>query len=181
MPGITDTQSLRFGQVGDPLSHTTLRNLADDLAVQLDAADVLRSSVLKRPVTWLSRGIALALPVSTYTAVPFTGALVNTHGMADIGTQPTRATVTASAGAGRYLVECHIQFLYTSWTKAEIAVYKNGSFYGSKSWASPQDLNVLQYATLVDLNAVGDYIEMRVNHEGGTTTGDSFYMRLTKN
>lgn len=182
MAGMTTTQNLRFGEVGDPLSYTMQRDLADDIATQLDAADVQRSAALRRPMTWMSRVTALSLPVSTYTAVPFTSAPVNTHAMADIPGQPTRATVTAAAGAGRYLLEAHIQFLYTGWTKAEIAIFKNGAFYVGDSWASPKDIDVLQLAAMVDLNTVTDFIDMRVNHEGGgTTSGDWFMLRLTKN
>jgi hypothetical protein len=181
MPGVTATQSLRYGYVTDPVSYTMQRDLADDIAAQLDAADVLRTAAMKKPVVFASRNTALTLPNLTLTTVPFTSSQYNTHGMVDIATQPTRITVTAAAGAGQYLVETHIQWTYAGWTRGDITILRNGVFYAQKTWVSPQDQDVLQFTTMVDMPNIGDYLSMQVYHEGGGTSGDWFHMRVSKN
>ncbi len=184
MPKVTDTQSLRYGVVGDPVSYTMIRDLADDIATQLDLADAARITAMQRPSVLVGRTTALSLPASM-TPVPWTTTFgsPDPHGMTAVGGgTPSRVTVTASAGAGTYFVTAEMQNLYTGWTRADIAIYRNGSYYAQRTWRAPQDLNPLQFSSLVNLPNVGDYVEMYVYHEGGgTTSGNSFSMYVTKN
>lgn len=171
MAGTTDTQSLRFGQVTDVISHTMQANLADDIAVQLDAADVARAATLKGPVAGASRG-SMNLPVGVAQLVTFTSEMFDTHGMIDIATQPTRLTVPSSAVAG--IFEVHFEALWdtTGWTRGDIYFYKNGGFYSQRTWYAPQSLGTVRFTSQVWLGASGDYLQVYVSHEGGGTTAN---------
>jgi hypothetical protein len=170
MPGVTDTQSLRFGYVTDPISHTTVRDLADDVAAQYDAADVARAAALQKPVVRVQRNAGLAIPVTTITAIPWDVETTDTHGMVDIATNPTRVTAVTAAGSGLYLAEIDVQSNMGSWTRADIILRRNGTFYAQKSWYNPQDFNHLQFSSFIDLDTVGFYLEWLLYHEGGGTT-----------
>lgn len=170
MPGITDTQSLRFGYVTDPISHTMQRDLADDTAAQYDAADVARSAALQKPVVSIQRNAALAVPVTTITTIPWDIEITDTHGMVDIPTNPTRVTAVTAAGSGLYLAEIDVQSNMLGWTRGDVILRRNGTFYAQKSWYNPQDLNHLQFSSFIDLDTVGHYLEWCLYHEGGAST-----------
>jgi hypothetical protein len=183
MPGATQTQSLRYGYVTDPLSYTMQRDLADDIAAQLDVADAARTAAMKRPVARVARNTTLSLPASTVTVVPWTSITApDTHGMVDLVGQPNRVTVNAASGTGTYWAIGNIQLLYTAWTRADIMIYRNGVFYAQRTWRAPSDLTALEFTVLVNLPTIGDYLSMHVYHEGGgTTSGDTFGLRVFKN
>lgn len=167
---MTDTQSLRFGQVTDVITHTMQQNLADDIAAQLDLADTARTAALKRPIARVQRGTALAIPVTTVTVVPWVTELTDTHAMVDIATQPTRITAGATAGTGAYIVQADLQGSYTGWTRADLLIYKNGAVYAQRTWFTPQDFNILAITTMVNFGVVGDFVDLRIYHEGGGST-----------
>jgi hypothetical protein len=173
MAGITDTQSLRFGQVTDPISWTMQRDLADDIAAQLDAADTARTAALKRPTAMARRSASLSIPVApTITTVTFDQEVAgDTYNMIDLATQATRITVSAAAGAGVYMAQAVLQGSYTSWTRGDLILSRTGVFYGQRTWYSPQDLNVLSACWMVNMPSVGDYFTLGVYHEGGGSTG----------
>jgi hypothetical protein len=169
VPGVTDTQSLRFGVDGESISYTTQRDLADDIATQLDAADALRNAVLRLPVVQLRRGAALAIPVTTITTIPWDTELEDSHGMWDAGS-PTRVTAVAAAGTGLYMIDLFSQSDMTSWTRADLLLRRNGTFYSQKSYYNPQNFDWLQATWMIDLDTVGHYFEVAIYHEGGGTT-----------
>lgn len=170
MPGLTDTQSLRFGVEADPISYTMQRDLADDIAAQLDAADVLRTAVLKLPVVSLRRNAALAIPVTTATPIPWDVEVEDSHNMVDLATQPTRVTAVAAAGTGLYMLDVFLQCDMTSWTRADIMLQRNGTFYSQKSYYNPQNFDWLSATWMIDLDTVGHYFTVGLYHEGGGTT-----------
>src|ERR1041384_3925766 len=139
MAGTTDTQSIRFGQDTDVIDHTTLKNLADDVAAQLNAADTARTAALTRPAVFVRRISALALPAAASTVVPFDDLVYDTHGLCNLGTQPTRVTVSASSGAGVYMVHAvPISWDKTGWTRADVVVSKNSTAYMQRTLWGPQ-------------------------------------------
>lgn len=174
MAGVTDTQSLRFGEVEDVITHTMVRDLADDIALQLDAADVAQATALKKPIIWASRFGGLSLPVSpTITLVPWLSENQDTHAMLDIATQPTRFTASATSGTGVFMVNVQARLDTTGWTRGDMIFYKNGVFFGQKSFLAPQNLNMLQATFMINLGTVGDYITVGLYHEGGGSTSVS--------
>lgn len=172
MAGTTDTQSIRYGQDTDVIDHTVLKNLADDVAVQLDAADVARTAALQRASVFVRRLAVLALPAAASTVVPWDSISYDTHGMVNLGA-PTRVTVTASSGAGVYMVHATpISWVDTAWTRADVLVSKNGTAYMQRTLWGPQDTLAVQ--GMVFLGTVGDYIEVSIYHESGGTTNLNF-------
>ena len=170
MAGITDTQSIRYGHVTDVISHTMLRNEADDIAAQLDAADVAATAALKLPAAIVRRGATLAVPVSSLTAVPFDDEQQDTHAMVDLATQPTRITAGATAGAGLYMVAWQVQWDTTGWMRGDVVVNKNGAYYARQTLYTPQSFDVFSGCLEIHLGTVGDYVSFSVFHEGGGTT-----------
>ena len=169
MAGVTDTQSIRFGQVTDVQTHTMIANEADDIATQLDAADLARTAALKRPTAWSKRSAVIAIPVTSQTLIQMDTEVWDTHSMVDIAGLPFRVVVGATAGAGVYLVQAETNGDYTGWTTAIIAIQKNGTDWVSKRFHLPQTGEVLGLQMLVDM-ALNDYFTMTIYHEGGGTT-----------
>jgi hypothetical protein len=167
MASTTPTQSLRFAQVGDVLTYTALANLADDVATQLDAADVARTHALKTPYANVDRNATINVPVTTVTTITWDSLVTDTHSMINLGTQPTRMTVSASGGAGLYHVVIQAVVDVTGWTRGDISLRKNGTQFISRDYYHP--INQMSIETVVNL-AVADYIECHVYHEGGGTT-----------
>lgn len=176
MPGVTTTQSLRFGYVTDPVDWTMQRNLADDIAVQLDAADVAKAAALGRPAVEVRRNAALALADGSTVLVPMDNEIYDTHNMVDTaGANPSRVTVNASSGTGHYYASGIFTANTTSWSRGEIQLCRNGVIQRSRSlWFPPGgQINV---AGIVYLGTVGDYLDLRVNHTGGGTTNATFVL-----
>lgn len=167
MSGTTPTQSIRYGEVTDVLTHTVLANLADDVAAQVDAADIARTAALKTAYANVDRNASLAIPVSTVTTITWDSLVTDTHSMINLGTVPTRMTVSASGGAGLYQVAVQASIDGTGWSRGDISLRKNGTQFVSRDFYGPQ--SSMQIETIVSL-AVGDYIECHVYHEGGGTT-----------
>lgn len=171
MGGVTDTQSLRYGYVTDVITHAMVANLADDIAAQLDAADIARTKALKRPEARAQRSATLSIPVNTITPIPFDTIAYDTHGMIDLVGQPNRVTVVSAAGIGVYWARAQVSVDTTGWTKGDILLYKNGAFGGQKTSWGPQSFNGGPSGEfIVPMTAVGDYFEIRLYHEGGGTT-----------
>lgn len=170
MGGTTDTQSIRFGYVTDVLDFNMMKNEADDIAVQLDAADVARTTALKRPVAWARRAAVLAIPVASTTSVQFDTEVFDTHGMINIAGLPFRIVVGATAGPGVYLVQADVQGDMTGWTRADVEVQLNAGTLFTRSYAAPQTGSPLTMSMLVNLALITDYLTMSVRHEGGGTT-----------
>lgn len=179
MAGTTDTQSLRFGQVDDIITHTMIANLADDIAVQLNAADTARTKALTRPQVQIVRNAALALPASAFTAVPFDSEIIDTHAMVDLVGQPQRVTCGATAGIGTYHVMAEANVDTTGWTRGDIVINKNGSFYDQRTFWGP--LSLLNMETFVYFGAITDYVSISIYHEaGGTTNTNTVYLYVQK-
>jgi hypothetical protein len=167
MAGTTPTQSIRYGELPDVLSHTVLANLADDVATQLDAADLARTHALKTPYANVDRNAIDTVPVSTVKTITWDSLVTDTHGMVNLGLQPTRLTCSASSGAGLYHVVVNATVDTTAWTRGNIAFRKNTVMFVSRDFYQP--VNQLSFETVVAL-AVTDFIECHVFHEGGGTT-----------
>lgn len=179
MPGVTDTQSIRFGLVTDPYGDWTMvRNEADDIATQLDAADAAKTAALGRPAVSVRRSAALAIPVGVATTVPFDFENFDTHGMADVGgANPSRITAVAAAGAGHYMFSATANVNSVSWTRGDIQLFKNGGIARSRMlWFPPG--GTLGLTAIIWLGAVNDYVELRVYHEGGGSD-NTIFVNLT--
>jgi hypothetical protein len=167
MSGTTPTQSIRFAEIPDVLSHTVLANLADDVATQLDAADTARTHALKTPFVNIDRNATVNVPVTTVTTISWDSLITDTHAQVNLGTNPTRITCSATAGAGLYQVVVNVTVDTTGWTRGDIAFRKNNTIFTSRDFYQP--VNQMSFETIVAL-AVNDYIEAHVYHEGGGTT-----------
>lgn len=170
MAGVTDTQSLRFGQVTDVITHTMIANLADDFATKLDAVDAVRAAVLRRPVAWARKNNITPLAVNTQTTVAFDTKLADTHGMIDLVGQPTRITATSLAGPGFYVVEAAATCDSASWTRGDISIFKDGAVAAQRTLISPVSLCDMTVTAIIWLGVVTDFLDMRLYHEGGGTT-----------
>ena len=174
MPGVTSTQNLRFGYVTDPQDWTMQRNLADDMARELDAADVAKAAALGRPAVHVRRNATLALGDGATVLVPMDSEIYDTHGMVDVaGANPSRVTVTASSGTGHYFASGIVTANTTGWTRGDIQLSRNGTIQRSRTlWFQPGgSINV---SGIVYLGTVGDYLDLRVFHTGGGSTNATF-------
>jgi hypothetical protein len=178
MPGVTDTQSIRFGLVTDPIDWTMVRNEADDIATQLDAADVAKLAALTRPIVKVRRVAAQALPVGVATAISWDSTVQDTHGMSGVGTgTPTRVTVSAAAGAGHYMVAAAATLNSASWTRGDMQLFKNGGLIRARElWFPPG--GSLGLSAIVWLGAVADFLDLRIYHEGGGSD-NTVFVQLT--
>lgn len=167
MPGITDTQSIRFGQVTDPLDWTMLRNEADDIATQLDAADTAKTAALTRPAARVRRLAQVALPVNTTTTIAFDSEDFDTHGIADVGgANPSRITAVSAAGTGHYMFSASLTANSASWTLGRLGLFKNGALARERAlWFPPG--GSLGVQGIIYLGVIGDFVDLRVYHEGG--------------
>jgi hypothetical protein len=170
MAGVTDTQSLRFGQVSDVIDHTTVKNLADDIASRLDTQDLARTKALTRPEVYVQRNAALSVPVSTITVVPWDSEQIDTHAMVDLVGQPTRVTCGATAGTGIYLVGFYVSIDTTGWTRGDLLISINGIQYARRTWWGPVSGVGMWLDTQVYLSATTDFITGSILHEGGGST-----------
>jgi hypothetical protein len=170
MAGTTDTQGLRFGEITDPISHTTLASLADDIATQLDQADAAATAALKRPVVFVRRVTGQSITANAQAVVTFDNLVYDTHGMVNLGSQPTRVTAVSAAGLGVYTFQARVsaQFSSGTWTAGHISVWKNGTTnLGQRmQWAPRSDMSITCRAFLAN---VGDYVDLRFEHDGSGT------------
>lgn len=174
MGGVTDTQSLRFDVLSDVISLGAVKNLADDVAVQLDAADVPRTAGLKRPICRGRRSAALSVAAATTVTVPFDVEVWDTHNMLDVaGPNPSRFTVGAAAGVGLYYVGARVQVAGgVSFTRTDIQICKNaGMKYQDTQWG--QIVGHLYVAGYIWLGATTDFLTVTVSHIGGGTVNMS--------
>lgn len=174
MAGVTDTQSIRFGQVTDIITHTMQANLADDVAAQLDAADAASLLALKRPAVYVTR-ISQAFTAGVTASVSFDTIQYDTTGtQVNLGTFPTRVTVGATAGAGIYMVHGVATYSTTgSPTATNLSVLKNGTtLMGQRMiWGGvgALDLTLLVYAANTT-----DYFELQYLYIGSGTPTVTF-------
>lgn len=173
MAGVTDTQSIRFGQVTDVITHTMIANEADDIAVQLDAADAARIVAEKRPIAWTRRAAVLGIPVAAATAVPFDTEVWDTHAMIDIAGQPNRITIGATAGTGVYLVQVEAVGTYTGWTIGALILLRNGAVHIEKTFPTIQSGDTMSLSMIINATATTDFYTVSIYHEGGGTTNMS--------
>lgn len=174
MPGITSTQNIRYGVVSDQQDWTMLRNEADDIARELDAADVAKAAALGRPVVHARRNATLALADGSVVLVPLDSEIYDSHNMVDVaGANPSRVTINASSGTGHYFVSAIATAVTTSWTRGDCQIYRNGGLYRSRSlWFPPGgSINV---SGIAYMGTVGDYLDARIYHQGGGTTNLTF-------
>lgn len=173
MAGTTDTQSLRFGQVTDVMTHTMLANLADDIAAQLDLADAAQASVLKRPVVFVRRLASQPTVAGVQAPITFDDLPTDTHAMVDLATQPTRITVNASAGAGMYMFHAKVsaQTGVGTWTAGHLSLYKNAVQISQRTaYAQRNDITI----TAQVLMNVTDFMQVRYQHDGTGTPNITF-------
>lgn len=174
MPGVTDTQSIRFGYVTDPTDWTMMRNEADDIAAQLDLADIAKTAALGRPLVFARRTATLALADGATVLVPLDSEIYDTHNMVDTaGANPSRVTVNTASGIGHYMVSCYSTVNATGWTRGDIQLYKNGTLNRGRSLWSPPG-GTLNLSGIVYLGTIGDFLDMRLFHTGGGTTNATF-------
>lgn len=171
MAGTTDTQSLRFGQVTDVITHTMQANLADDIATQLDAADAAATSALKLPIVHVRRVASQGYTAGVRAAVIFDSEVTDTAGMVTIGVNPTRVTVVSGAGVGNYMFHGIVTLSTTGTTTVgHLSVFRNGvTLLGQRSmWAQRADISITLQAYA---GSVGDYFELHYEYAGtGTPT-----------
>lgn len=173
MAGTTDTQSLRFGQVTDVLSDTTVGNLADDIAVQLTAADTAATGTggaLKRPLVWVRRASGQLYSVGVRAGIAFTTAIADTDAMTNLGTSPLRAAIVgAGHGAGLYMVHGQARLSSSGTpTASHLSVWKNGATLLSQRTMWTQDSGVIS-VTAQGYLVVGDWIELHYQYDGAGT------------
>lgn len=170
----TPTQSLRYAYVTDVISHTASKDLADDVAAQLDAADVARTAALKRPIAKARRTAAQSIVDSSFVTVTFDTEVWDTHAMIDIAGQPTRITCGATAGIGIYLVRARVNTIAgTGFTRSDIGILKNGVVkHQNEQWGAVTD--EMYCAGHVALGATTDFLTMTIRHIGGGTINASF-------
>lgn len=173
MAGTTDTQSLRFGQVTDVITHTMVANLADDIAAQLDAADAAQLTVLKRPVVFVRRLANQATAAGVQAPVTFDDKPTDTHLMVDLATQPTRITVNSSAGAGMYMFHARLtaETGVGTWTAGHLSFYKNAVQISQRSAFAQRNATTL--TAQVQMN-VTDFMQVRFQHDGTGTPNITF-------
>jgi hypothetical protein len=168
--GTTDTQSIRYGHAADPMNWTMLRDEADDIATQLDAADAAGSGALKRPVVRVSRTIAQLFSTGVKAGIAFQTLIYDTNGMTLLGTQPLRAAIVgANSGIGTYMLQ-GIATLSTTGvaTAGHLSFWKNGvTFLGQRTMSS--QVNDISLTVQAYLGTIGDYVEMHYQYDGTGT------------
>jgi hypothetical protein len=170
MAGVTDTQSIRFGQVSDVVTHTMLANEADDIATQLDAADAARTVALHRPQAQAARNAAQSIPNVTVTVITWDSEVIDTSAMIDLVGQPQRVTVGATAGVGVYHVSIDCSVDTTGWARGDVILNKNGTEIVRKTSYQPQTNGSLGLEALVNMTATTDYFTVALFHDGGAST-----------
>lgn len=175
MPGVTDTQSIRYGLVTDPLSHTTQAYLAEDIAAQLDAADAAGAVALKRPAVFVRRTIGQLYSVGVKAGIAFQSLIYDTHGMTLLGTQPLRAAIVgASSGIGNYEFKGTATLSSTgACTAGHLSFWKNGTVpLGQRTMFAQQSTIALTVPAY--LGTIGDYVEMHYQYDGAGTPTITF-------
>jgi len=171
MSGITTARSIRFATLDDPISAAFLEDTAKDIARELDAADVLKTAAMKRPCAMVHTD-TFTVAVSTVTTVNFTTEDVDTHAMVNLGTNAQRITVSSSSGAGLYYVTAFSEaFDSSAWTMGEFTITKNGTGQVRRKYYNYNGSTTLKMhvSGIIHLGTVGDYVDLRVYHEGGGT------------
>lgn len=175
MSGITDTQSLRFGQVTDPISYTMQADLANDVAAQLDAADTAASGTngaLKRPAVNVRRVTNQLFSVNVRAGIAFDNLVYDTNGMTNLGVNPLRACIVGTnSGTGIYQLFGQVTFSTTgASTSVELSFWKNGATQIAQRQGYLQ-VNTISSGCHVYLGTLADYMEMHFEYNGtGTPT-----------
>lgn len=173
MGGTTNSQGLRYPYVDEGVNNSNIGNLAADLATALDARDVQRALVVKRPIASVFRSANQSIAVNTDTTLIWDTVEVDPSGLVNLGTQPTRITVPSTA-TGLWHVSFSGLIAGTSWTKTVLSIMVTGTVRAAKSfWSS--DNTWPMFSAYVNVPSAGDYIEMRIRHAGGGTDPISFY------
>jgi hypothetical protein len=116
----------------------------------------------------VTNSIAQSISTSTRTIVTFDTESFDTDGFHSTSTNTGRMTVPAGK-AGKYLATAGITFATNATGNRELYLFKNGNFYSSvfQPGTSAGSTSVPISDTL-DL-AVGDYVEVRVEQDSGST------------
>lgn len=174
MAGTTDTQSIRFGQVTDIITHTMQANMADDIAAQLNAADAAALVALERPVAHVRRITSQGYTAGVRAAVSFDNEVYDTAGMFTVGVNPTRITAVSGAGTGNYMLFGTVTLSTTGTSTAgHLSIWKNGvTLLGQRTvWGQLQKNSITLQAYA---GAVGDYFEMHFEYAGSGTPSLTF-------
>lgn len=170
MSGITTAQSLRFGTLDDPISSTMTEVLAEDIERELGAADALRTAAMKRPVVMIRNNASQTFAAGGGgTIVTFNVEDIDTHGMVNLGTSNSRATVSSQSGPGIYYVQFTCSSPPSSWTTVELTIRKNAGNQVRKKIYSNTTTAEPNIATFLWLGAVADYTDVVLYHDGGGT------------
>lgn len=181
MPGTTDTQALPFDYLDEVVSSVPVKNFADAVALKLDAKDTQRTAALKRPAVAARRAATVSVPDATNTVITMDTEVFDTHAMFSTGSNPTRITVPAGAGAGIYYL---FGLVGTSGANSttqviEFTVRKNGTtMLARRQCLGPvPGIAVTGYASL----AVSDYVELVVYQDStGSLTMSNVEFRVFK-
>ena len=166
MGGTTNSQALRFPFVDEVISDTAIKNLATDCATKLDAQDVTRAAVLKRPMATVTRNAVQNIAVNTDTTLIWDTIGFDPNSMVNLGTQPTRITVPSTA-TGLWHVEIHGNTNNT-WSRTTLSFMVTGVVKAVKTFYF-NDFLWYNFATMLVVPNANDYIECRVRHSGGGT------------
>jgi hypothetical protein len=172
MGNTTNSQGLRYPYVDEGINSTNIQNLATDCATALDAQDVKRTLIIKRPVAAVFRSANQSIPVNTDTTIIWDTVSFDPNSMVNLGTQPTRITIPSTA-TGLWRVSISGALFGTAWTRTIWSVMVTGVVKGQKSfWQSDNSWSV--FSTMVNVPNAGDYLEARIRHVGGGTDPINF-------
>lgn len=167
MGGTTNSQALRFPYVDEGIAASNIANLAADIATKLDVQDATRTAVIARPVVSVSRNASQAIAVNTDVTIIWDVVSVDTAGLVNLGTQPTRITVPASA-TGLWRVSLSGALVGPSWTRTTFTYLVSGAARAAKTfWGT--DFGWTTFSTMINVSAANDFIEVRIRHAGGGT------------
>ena len=174
MGNTTNSQGLRYPYVDEGINSTNIANLAADCATALDAQDVSRNLMVKRPIAAVQRFAGQSIAVNTDTTVIWDSINLDPNSMVNLATFPTRITVPSTA-TGLWRVSMSGP-LSVSWTRLTLSFMVSGVVRAMKTvWGS--DATWPMFSTFINVPNAGDYIELRVRHAGGGT--DSFSTNMT--
>lgn len=171
MGGTTNSQALRFPYVDEVINSTNVQNLATDIASKLDVQDVSRSLITAKPIAVVSRSANQAFVVNTDTTIIWDTINLDTAGLVNLGTQPTRITVP-STYTGLWEVTYSLFDIANGWTRTAISVMVTGVVRQTRTYYQSA-YAFGSHTVLVNVPTANDYIEIRLRHAGGGTDSNS--------
>lgn len=171
MGGTTNSQLLRFPYVDEVINSTNLQNLATDVASKLDTQDTNRTLVTAKPIASVARNANQSFAVSTDTLIIWDTINLDTAGLVNLGTQPTRITVPA-AYTGLWQVTYSLFDIANAWTRTAISVLVTGTVRQTRTYYKSA-YAFASHTVFVNVPTANDYIEIRLRHAGGGTDPNS--------